>query len=284
MILRFVASAAAAALALATSVASAATTAPGSVSRTPHVGAKRAKPSAHARDPLANRWINVAGFGVVTVYAPSVPAKGLALFASGDGGWTLGVLDMAHEAADLGYWVAGFSTPEFLKGLDAGEGSCGDADGLLAKLGADLVRELELPLDTRPIVIGYSSGATIVYAVLAADSGRRLGGGLSLGFCPDLLMRKPFCAGTGGLTQQKQDKPPFGYVFDKRESVKAPWRILQGEVDQVCNPAFAPNFAEGQTDSRAVMLPKVGHGFGVPKNWMPQYRENLRELLDAQSH
>jgi len=133
-------------------------------------------------------------------------------------------------------------------------------------------------------VIGYSSGATIVYAALAADAGRRLGGGLSLGFCPDLLIHKPFCAGNGGLTQHKQQNPPFGYVFDKHESVKAPWRILQGEADQVCDPAFAPHFAEGQTDSKAVMLPKVGHGFGVPKNWMPQYRETLRELLDAQLH
>jgi type IV secretory pathway VirJ component len=241
---------------------------------------KRASPPPH--DPLANRWINVGGFGEVAVYKPAGAAKGLALFASGDGGWSLGVLDMAHEAASLGYWVAGFSTPQFLKALDAGQSECSDADGLLAKLGSDLVTALDLPRGTRPVVIGYSSGATIVYAALAADDGRRLGGGVSLGFCPDLLIRKPFCAGRGGLTQQKQQQPPFGYVFDKHETVKAPWRILQGEADTVCNPAFAPEFARGQTDSKAVMLPKVGHGFGVPKNWMAQYRESLDELLDSQ--
>jgi type IV secretory pathway VirJ component len=240
---------------------------------------KAPKPPAH--DPAANRWINVGGFGEVSVYKPTGPSRGLALFASGDGGWNLGVLDMAHEAAALGYWVAGFSTPQFLKGLDAGDGACSDADGLLAKLGTDLVRELDLPLSTRPVVIGYSSGATIVYAALAADAGHRLGGGVSLGFCPDLLMHKPFCAGSGGLTQQKQQQPPFGYVFDRRETVDSPWRILQGEADQICDPKFAPDFAHGQTDSKAVMLPKVGHGFGVPKNWMPQYRESLKEVLEA---
>ena len=245
-------------------------------------GAKRKKHAAPpAHDPLADRYVNVAGFGEVAVYKPKGSGKGLALFASGDSGWNLGVLDMAHEAADLGYWVAGFSTPQFLKGLDGGNDDCSDADGLLATLGTVLERELGLPADTRPVVIGYSSGATIVYAVLAADAGQRLGGGVSLGFCPDLLIRKPFCAGTGGLTQQKQQQAPFGYVFDKHESVDARWRILQGEADQICDPRFAPEFADGQTDSKAVMLPKVGHGFGAPKNWMAQYRESLEELLDA---
>ena len=253
------------------------------VSATPaRAAAKHRKHAPPMHDPLAERYLNVAGFGEVAVYKPAGAAKGLALFASGDGGWTLGVLDMAHEAATLGYWVAGFSTPQFLKALDVGDGDCSDADGVLATLGDNLVRLLKLPLDTRPVVIGYSSGATIVYATLAADAGRHLGGGVSLGFCPDLLMHKPFCAGRGGLTQQKQQQPPFGYVFDKRASVRAPWRILQGEADRVCDPAFAPEFAEGQADSKAVMLPKVGHGFGVPRNWMAQYRDSLREVLEAQ--
>ncbi|MFI4970243.1 MAG: AcvB/VirJ family lysyl-phosphatidylglycerol hydrolase [Lysobacterales bacterium] len=251
-----------------------------SAAKKPPAQPKAHKPAAPVRDPQVDRWIDVAGFGAVAVYKPKVASRGLALFASGDGGWNLGVTDMAHEAAAQGYWVAGFSTPQFLKGLDSGQGACSDADGLLAKLGDDLIRRLNLPLETRPIVIGYSSGATIVYAVLAADAGQRLGGGISLGFCPDLLIHKAFCPGVGGLTRHWQKQPPT-WVFDKRETVKAPWRILQGESDQVCDPAFAPDFAAGQADSKAIMLPKVGHGFGVPKNWMPQYAQSVKDLLGA---
>jgi type IV secretory pathway VirJ component len=246
-----------------------------------HHATKHKKKGPPPHDPKADRYLNVGGFGEVALYRPGGNARGLALFASGDGGWSLGVLDMAHEAADAGYWVAGFSTPTYLKALDAGDADCSDDDGVLAKLAEQLVREADLPADTKPIVIGYSSGATIAYAALAADDGARFGGGISLGFCPDLLMRKPFCAGTGGLTQQKQQVPPYGYVFDKLETVKVPWRILQGDADKVCDPAFAPDFAEGQTDSKAVILPKVGHGFSAPGNWMPQYRDALREVRDA---
>lgn len=242
-----------------------------------------ATPKAHKapppRDPQAERWLDLAGFGDVAIYKPAGAARGLALFASGDGGWNLGVLEMAHRAAALGFWVAGFSTPGFVKNLDHDTAACSDAGGRLAQLGRELVRELGLAPDTRPVLIGYSSGATIVYAALAADAGQHFGGGLSLGFCPDLLMQKPFCPGAGGLTQQRQRQAPFGHVFDKRDSVDARWRILQGEQDQVCDPKFAPEFAAGQTDAEAILLPKVGHGFGVPRNWMPQYLAALQDLL-----
>lgn len=249
-----------------------------------HAGKKSTQPKARTaplRDAQVDRWINVAGFGEVAVYKPKVVSRGVALFASGDGGWNLGVTDMAHQAAAQGFWVAGFSTPQFLQGLDSGDAACSDADGRLATLGTDLVRQLNLPLDTRPVLIGYSSGATIAYAVLAADAGQRFGGGISLGFCPDLLIRKPFCAGHGGLTQHKQKQSPFGYVFDKHETVNVPWRILQGEIDQVCDPKFALEFAAGQKDSKAVMLPHVGHGFGAPKNWMPQYIESVKDVAGS---
>jgi len=245
---------------------------------------KSAKPKAHkappVRDPQVDHWINVGGFGEVAIYKPKDAARGLVLFASGDGGWNLGVTDMAHQAVALGYWVAGFSTPRYLKALDAGNASCSDADGVLARLADNLVRELALPARTRAVIVGYSSGATVAYTALAADAGKRFGGGISLGFCPDLLIHKPFCPGDGGLTAHWQQQPPT-WVFDKRDTVATRWRILQGEADQVCDPKFAGEFAAGQKDAEAVMLPKVGHGFGVPKNWLAQYRQSLHDLLDA---
>ena len=253
-------------------------TAKGTVAAKPKAAAKPKVHKPPPRDPDVDHYVNVAGYGEVAIYKPKGATRGLALFASGDGGWNLGVTDMAHQAVAQGFWVAGFSTPQFLKALDAGGDACSNADGLLARLGSDLVRQLGLPLATRPVIIGYSSGATIAYAALAADAGQHFGGGISLGFCPDLLIRKPFCAGRGGLTQQKQHESPYGYVFDKRETVDVTWRILQGEADQVCDPKFAPEFAAGQKDSKAVMLPKVGHGFGVPKNWMPQYVQSVKDM------
>ena len=238
-----------------------------------------AKPKPPAHDPKATRVLNLAGLGEVTVYAPKGEARGLALFASGDGNWNLGVWDMAQTAADVGYWVAGFSTPAFLKSLENGDGECSDASGLLDHIGSKVKTEFKLPADWRPVLIGYSSGATIMYAALAQAGDKRFGGAMTLGFCPDLVIHKPFCEGAG-LTADKQTKPPYGIVFNTVPAVKAPWIVLQGDIDQVCNPPATEAFVDQVKGGRVVMLPKVGHGYSVPRNWMPQYRQGLIDLLD----
>ena len=242
------------------------------------LAASKPKPPAH--DPKAERILDVSGLGEVTVYAPQGEAKGIALFASGDGAWNLGVWDMAHTAADLGYWVAGFSTPGFLKTLENGDGECSDAAGLLDHIGSKIKKEFKLPADWRPVLIGYSSGATIMYAALAQAGDTRFGGAMTLGFCPDLIIHKPFCEGAG-LTADKQTKPPYGIVFNTVPQVKAPWIVLQGDIDQVCNPPATEAFVKQVEGGRVVVLPKVGHGYSVPRNWMPQYRQGLLDLLDA---
>jgi len=252
-----------------------------SASAARRVVAKKAAPAKSrqpTRDPQAYRIIDVAGVGAVTVYAPAGTARGLALFASGDGGWNLGVRDMAHAAADIGYWVAGFSTPAFLKSLENGDGECSDASGLLDHIGAKVRREFALPGEWRPVLIGYSSGATLMYAALAQAGDARFGGAMTLGFCPDLVIHKPFCKGAG-LTADKQKTPPYGIVFNTVPAVSAPWIVLQGDIDQVCNPPATEAFVGQVRGGRVVMLPKVGHGYSVPRNWMPQYRQGLLDLL-----
>jgi len=242
------------------------------------VAAAKPKPPAH--DPGATRVLDLAGLGEVTVYAAKGEAKGLALFASGDGAWNLGVWDMAHTAADLGYWVAGFSTPAFLKSLENADGECSDASGLLDHIGSKVKSEFKLPAEWRPVLIGYSSGATIMYAALAQAGDTRFGGAMTLGFCPDLIIHKPFCEGAG-LTADKQTKPPYGIVFNTVPRVEAPWIVLQGDIDQVCNPPATEAFVKQVQGGQVVILPKVGHGYSVPRNWMPQYRQGLLDLLAA---
>ena len=240
-------------------------------------------PHAHA-DPTARETFDDPEFGAVTIYAAQSVARGLLLFSSGDGGWNLGVRDMAHAAASTGLWVAGFDTPKWLKHLDQSNAQCSDAAGLLRTLGARVLARERLPRDTPLILGGYSSGATVVYAALAQAQPGLFAGGLSLGFCPDLIIHKPFCPGANHLTDHRDPKPPHTPNFDRVDRLGAPWRVLQGEIDKVCAPHFTPDFIAPLHDARAWMLPLVGHGFGKPKHWMPQYLDALRSLPAPAAH
>ena len=45
--------------------------------------------------------------------------------------------------------------------------------------------------------------------------------------------------------------------------------VLQGTIDQVCAPAVTRAFVAG-SGGKLFSLPKVGHGFAVPRNWQTQ--------------
>jgi type IV secretory pathway VirJ component len=244
--------------------------------------AKAAKPKPPAHDPKAARIVSVPRLGEVTIYAPPGEPRGFALFASGDGGWNLGVWDMAQTAANLGYVVAGFSTPAFLKAMESDDAAqCSDASGFFDRIAETVRSQMHVSSALKPLLIGYSSGATVAYAGLAQAPAGRYSGAMTLGFCPDLIIHKPFCRGAG-LTAEKQTKPPYGAVFNTVPEAGAPWIVLQGEIDQVCNPPDTISFVQKVKNGKVVNLPHVGHGYGVPKNWMPQYRDGLIELRDAQ--
>ena len=155
-----------------------------------------AKPKPPAHDPKAARIVSLPGLGDVTIYAAQGEPRGIALFASGDGGWNLGVWDMAQTAANLGYVVAGFSTPAFLKAMENDDtAQCSDASGFFDRIADKTRSEMKLSNDFKPLLIGYSSGATVAYAGLAQAGAHHYSGAMTLGFCPDLIIHKPCRAG-----------------------------------------------------------------------------------------
>jgi type IV secretory pathway VirJ component len=51
-------------------------------------------------------------------------------------------------------------------------------------------------------------------------------------------------------------------------------------VDQVCSAAAVENYVKEVKEGKIVLLPKVGHGFGVQRNWMPQFRQVFKSLVE----
>ena len=218
-------------------------------------------------------------FGTVTLYGSQRPAAQVVLFVSGDGGWNQGVVDMARQLASLDALVAGVDIRTYLAALKASKEKCDYAAADFEELSKFIQKKLGLTTYSTPILVGYSSGATLVYAVLAEAPPNTFKGAISLGFCPDLPLTKPLCRGNGlEWTPGPKGK---GVVFLPAKALPAPWIAFQGTIDQVCDPKTAADFAKKTGGGELVLLPKVGHGFSVPRNWLPQFKDAFARVAKA---
>ena len=219
-------------------------------------------------------------FGTIIIYREKPQPANVILFVSGDGGWNQGVVDMARELAGMDALVAGIDIVHYLKQLSGSSEPCSYPAADFENLSHYLQKRLEFPQYVLPVLIGYSSGATLVYATLAQSPPGTFLGAMSLGFCPDLPLTRPFCKGSG-LAMEPGPKGK-GINFLPSGNLKDPWIALQGEVDQVCDPEGMRRFVSQVANGEIVMLPKVGHGYSVPRNWMPQFREAFLKLSQQQ--
>ncbi len=216
-------------------------------------------------------------FGEVAVYRPAGgEPKQVALFVSGDGGWNQGVVDMAHHLAALGTLVLGIDIRHYLAAAQARPGECFSAAADFEALSQFAQKKLGLAQYRHPVLVGYSSGATLVYGALAQSPAATFRGALSLGFCPDLPLARPLCRGEG-LSWGPGPKGK-GVVFEPRKDLPDPWVAFQGQVDKVCSPAEVDRFAAQVGGAQVVRLPKVGHGFSAEPNWLPQFRQSFLGL------
>lgn len=221
--------------------------------------------------------IKVGAFGKVTIYKPKTTPNAVVIFVSGDGGWNSGVVDMAKNIADQGALVAGIDIQHYFKAIKNEKVKCYYPAGDFEELSIILQKKVKMNQYLKPILVGYSSGATLVYGMLAQAPANTFSGAIALGFCPDIETDRTLCDGSG-LTSHvlKEGK---AYYLEKTEKLTAPFIVLQGTTDQVCNYADTKKYMEGLKQGKLISLPKVGHGFSVTKNWLPQFIEAYQEVL-----
>lgn len=244
-----------------------------------------------AAQPAAEeQQVTFGRFGSVTLYhATSKPDK-VAIFLSGDGGWNKGVVDMARILARQGVLVVGVDIRHYEHRLDAAKERCNYPAADLEALSQFVQRYLSFPVYRRPALVGYSSGATMAYAALVEAPPGTFQGGIGLGFCPDLDLRKPLCKGSGlswtvrpkrGKLKAIKRHEGETYVFNASSRLEEPWIVLQGTIDKVCNPQGTIDYMRGVANGKTFVLPKVGHGYSVQRNWVPQFRAAVDELYAA---
>jgi type IV secretory pathway VirJ component len=214
--------------------------------------------------------------GRVMVYAPSGPPASVVLFVSGDGGWNQGVVPMAERLRGLGALVVGIDIRTFVRNLESSSARCAYPAGDLEELSRAVQLRWKVSAYLPPILVGYSSGATLVYAALVSAPPETFAGAMSLGFCPDLAIHKALCRGRA--LQSRPRNKALGFDLEADPTLAVPWYAFQGDVDRVCDGSVTRAFVAKIPAARLVRLPKVGHGFSVPRNWEAEFVEAYRNL------
>ncbi|MGH8276442.1 MAG: AcvB/VirJ family lysyl-phosphatidylglycerol hydrolase, partial [Steroidobacteraceae bacterium] len=186
----------------------------------------------------------------------------------------------ARNLRDLGAVIVGVDIRKYLGSLGRAAQRPGAPCQMIAAdfeaLSHQIQREIGISAYHVPVLVGYSSGATVVYAALVQSPPGTFAGALSLGFCPDQdFAGAQLCPGAGlHYTPNRRHE----LVFEPATTLRQPWIAFQGEKDQVCSPHAAEAFTAQVTNGEIVRLPLVGHGFSVQRNWMPQFRAAYARL------
>ena len=232
---------------------------------------------------IAAETLTYGRFGEISVYRSNGAPREVVVFFSGDGGWNLGVVSMAQQLTENGALVAGVDIRRYLEQLEKSADACASPAADAGLLSHYLQEKLGLEHYLQPTLVGYSSGATLVYAALVQAPQATFKGALSLGFCPDLDLKKPLCKGSGIESTPRRSAQGVlrGVDLLPAKTLTGKWISLQGQLDQVCPFAATQDFIAKVPGAEMVLLPKVGHGYSVQMNWVPQFENAFARITLA---
>ncbi len=137
--------------------------------------------------------LKVPVFGRVYIYNNSKANENVIIMISGDGGWKSGVLGFSQTFSEMNSLVIGVDILQYFKMLRQRTDNCYNVAADFVELATEVEKKYDFPDYKPPVIMGYSSGATLVYGILAQARPGTFIGGISLGFCPDIELPKMLC-------------------------------------------------------------------------------------------
>lgn len=225
--------------------------------------------------------IHYGKFGKITIYHPEKSPTSVALFVSGDGGWEHGVINMARNVARQGALVLGIDAKHYAEILANSKEKCSYPAADFEQLSLMIQKKYRFSNYSKPVLIGYSYGATLVYGILAQAPANTFKGAIGIGFCPDIDLKHPLCKGSG-LAQHLLK--PGNYYLERTESLTAPFIVLNGVKDQTCPFEATAAYLKGMPMTELVALQKVGHGFKISDGWLTSFNRVYGKILNEPSY
>ena len=227
--------------------------------------------------------LKYGSFGKVYIYKPAASPDALVLFVSGDGGWNDLPTKMGKQLVAQGAMVVGINISHYLTAKMGQHEKCYYPAGDFEELSLFLQKKYKFKNYLKPILMGYSSGATLVYGILAQAPANTFKGAIAMGFCPDIATIEPLC--TTNALRQHPTKPggPI-WLLEPTENLTAPFIVINGLDDKICNYKNTEAFIKKVNNSELIGIPKAGHGMSVQKNYLPHLIDAYTKIKKVASY
>ena len=227
--------------------------------------------------------LKYGSFGKVYIYKPAPAPESLVLFVSGDGGWNQLPENLSRKLADQNAMVVGINISHYLTRKMAENQKCYYPAGDFEELSLYLQKKYKFRNYFKPILMGYSSGATLVYGILAQAPANTFKGAIAMGFCPDIATVVPLC--TTAALKQHPTKPggPI-WMLEPSDKLTAPFIVINGLDDKVCNYQNTVSFMKKVNTGEMIGIPKAGHGMSVEKNYYSNLVNAYKKIKNAASY
>ncbi len=196
-----------------------------------HVAAKSVSPAAKSvkeilLPPGAEQLVSHGRFEGVAMYAPRRQVKSFVMLLYGAQGWGDGDIEIARQLTERGALVAGIDTARLYAAFEKDDDDCLYASGDFENLSRFIQAYYKVPGYFPPILVGEGTGATLAYLLSAQATDGTFTGAISLGFCPQTGLRKPFCAGEDLRYALPRARPG---VLRPAKDLHAPWTWIDAD-------------------------------------------------------
>jgi type IV secretory pathway VirJ component len=219
----------------------------------------------------------VPTFGKVYIYNMTSTAQNVVIMISGDGGWKSGLISSSETFSSMNSLVIGVDLLQYYKNLRLRTDNCYIISADFVQLATLIEKKYDFTDYKPPVVMGYSSGGTLVYGILAQALPGTFIGGISIGFCPDIELPKMLCEING--LKVKTDIPGKRYTLQPDEKLGNPWIVLNGKLEKICNYGDIADFMSKTKGAELITIQKEGHGFSRLSDYMPQWKDAYSRLI-----
>jgi len=211
--------------------------------------------------PGAKEMIAHGRFDAVAIYPPHGSPTSFAFVLSGADGWQAREIAIAAQLNAHGALVAGIDTKRLYADLETADDDCLFLDGDFENLGRFIEAYENVPGYLPPILVGEGRGATLAYMLDAQGPVGTFTGAISLGFCPQTGLRRPFCEAdalrytTGPVQPPKPGRtlplPKTPGTLAPAAKLSAPWTWIDAGA-AACATPVAPGFPDLKAARRIV--------------------------------